>query len=208
MGFNRAMTNPEPPRRRPQPYGRPQQQPFGQAQQPEGQPLYHPQQPNGQPQQPNGQPQQQDGQFGYPAASDVRRRTSIPWSGWVLLGAGALMLVGSVSPWATVDILGGIAVNGTDGDGVFTLVFAIVIAMMGVLIGVGNGRLWTSVVALIFAGLAAFTAVVDIGNISSVYDGHADVSSDAISVGFGLWLVAVAAGIGVVFSVLAMVRRS
>jgi hypothetical protein len=184
MGFNRAMTNPEPPRRRPQPYGRPQH-PFGQPQ----------------------QPQQPDGQFGYPAVPEARPGTSIPWSGWVLLGAGALMLVGSVSPWATVQIFGGIAVNGTDGDGVLTLVFAIVIAMMGVLIGVGHGRLWTSIVALIFAGLAALTAVVDIVDISRVYDGNAHVGSDAISVGFGLWLVAVAAGIGVVFSVLAMVRR-
>lgn len=47
---------------------------------------------------------------------------------WYLIGAGVLMAVGSFLPWAQAGIL---SVAGTDGDGIFTLIGGVIVALVG-----------------------------------------------------------------------------
>jgi hypothetical protein len=54
----------------------------------------------------------------------VNRETA-PTTYWIALGAAAAIVIGSLGPWATA--LGGIvSANGTDGDGVITLILALI----------------------------------------------------------------------------------
>jgi hypothetical protein len=52
----------------------------------------------------------------------------------ILLGAGALLVVGALLPWATViaPFVGTISAAGTDGDGVITLVLGLLVGACGI----------------------------------------------------------------------------
>jgi hypothetical protein len=117
-----------------------------------------------------------------------------PWAGWALVVAGLLALIGSVTPWAKVNVSGiavNTTVNGTDGDGAMTLGCAVVIVAIGVLIGLRRGWLWTGFIAVIAAALAALISLIDVGNINGSYGPlkQDHVPDGAVSTGFGIWLV-------------------
>jgi len=108
----------------------------------------------------------------------------------VALGAAGVVVVGSLMPWATAKtVFGDISINGTDGDGVLTLILALVVGAIAVALLVGKRpRLWAYVVLLIAALLTAFIAVYDLVDISrAVGNEYAHVSTGA-----GVWLVAIA----------------
>jgi hypothetical protein len=147
--------------------------------------------------------------YGYPQPPPARR--SEPFVGCLLLVAGVLGVLGSVTPWATVHYLGvSIDVPGTDGDGKLTLAIAVVYAAMALLIVVGQGRLWVSIVALVFAGLNTLVALIDVGSINRLYGPvrALDLPDSAISTSYGIWLVVGGGGLGVAFSIVAMARRT
>ena len=129
--------------------------------------------------------------------------------GWALLGAGVAAVAGSVLPWASVHLFGtSTTVNGTDGDGKLTIVLALLVAAMGLLIGLRQGRLWTAIVGLVAGVLTAFIALIDVVDISGVVGSDDRLPVDVISPGFGIWLVLVAGLAGLGLSIAAMVRRT
>lgn len=113
---------------------------------------------------------------------------------WVLVGSAVLVFIGSFLPWAKVSVLGfSGTVNGTEGDGVLTII-------LGLGIGVAAGLLRTglvkpaSIVALASSAIAGLIALYDMINIDQFGDGYIA----GASIGFGLLLVGFAAFIGFV----------
>jgi hypothetical protein len=106
------------------------------------------------------------------------------------MGAGALVMLGSLLPWATVSsAFGQISLAGTEGDGKFTLGLG-----AAIIVGFVGGWVWLQGPAALGAlGLSAYH-VVDVSN------NAAEVDSDFVraSVGWGLWLTFIAAIVAVV----------
>lgn len=180
---------------------------------PPGQPEY-PQQPYGQPPAPYGQ--QPPPGYGYPPAppgygysypQPSPTRLSNPMTGWLLLAVAAIGVIGSVTPWVSIDVISK-DVNGTAGDGKLTIFCCLVVAVTGLVIGIGQGRLWASIVALVFSAFTMLIGFIDLGSISQVYGPAKDLPGDAFSTGYGLWLVIVSGVVGVIASIMAMVMRS
>lgn len=111
--------------------------------------------------------------------------------------AAALILVGSLGPWGTVF---GISVAGTEGDGVITLILAI-LAAAGVFLTTtavdGKPRFKAQWLTIVFAAISALIGIIDFLDISS---------SDGVSPGWGLWLVLLASIALTVVGVLLMRR--
>jgi hypothetical protein len=198
----------EPPYGEP-PYGQP---PYGQP--PYGEPLYgqpeYGQPPYGQP--PYGYPGYGYPGYGYPGGGypqPAPTKVSAPLTGWLLLGTAALSAAGSVTPWVQIQF-GSLSqdVNGTVGDGKLTLVCAVAVAVTGLVIALRQGRLWASIVALVFAVFTVLIGLADLGSLNQLYGPTTGLPSDVFSIGFGLWLVIVGGLAGIVLSIVALVRRS
>ncbi len=106
-----------------------------------------------------------------------------------MLVAVLLIIIGSVLPWATINL--GIvsqSIGGLDGDGGITIVLSLV---AGLLVFLSKGRkIGFAIGAVVAVVLCALIAVIDISDVSSTFDGS---GLDAgVSVGIGLWLVLVA----------------
>jgi hypothetical protein len=131
---------------------------------------------------------------------------TVDWAGVVILVAGALAIVGTFLPWITVTaaFIGTIGRNGLDGggDGIFTIILGLLIALMGVAILAESGsrnsaRLGAVVLAVILLGIAA----LDIGGVN---DRLKSLGSNAAigSVGTGLIAIALAGVLAIIGSVL------
>jgi hypothetical protein len=109
-------------------------------------------------------------------------------SKWLLLGGTAVVAVGSLLPWATVNA-GFVTVSkaGTDGDGVITLLFALVVGALALAkwkAGLTRGIVITSLVlGLLILAIAAYDTV----DIASAVEETEFIEVRA-SVGIGLWL--------------------
>lgn len=106
--------------------------------------------------------------------------TNLP-ARWLLGGAGALAL-GSFLPWAKA---GPFSVSGTDGDGVLTLVLAVIVAIVAwptIRTSIGRARSITTAIA---TALALIICIYDIANVSST--GNEFIEPQ---VGIGLWMAA------------------
>ena len=106
----------------------------------------------------------------------------------VAMGAGVAVVVGSISPWATITtVFGSVSVNGTDGDGKLTLGLGVALCLFALL--------RRPAAAFIAAGLTALAGGYDLINIrDKVGEFESDVAS--ASVGWGLWLVVIAGVVG------------
>jgi hypothetical protein len=180
-----------------------------------GQPAYGQPPPYGQPSAygpPN--PLNQGAGYGYPPVSGygypqpAPDRLSAPVTGWLLLIAGVVGVVGSISPWAKVNFFVDIRVSGMQGDGKLTLVCALIVGVMGLLIVLRQGRLWTSIVALVFAAITVLIALIDVGDINQLYGSGENLPHNLISTAYGIWLVVIAGAAGVLAAIVAMVRRT
>jgi hypothetical protein len=129
----------------------------------------------------------------------------------VVIGGAVLITIGSVLPWATLPLpfLGGeFSVNGTEGDGMFTLIIGFVVILFGI-VGL-NGRLGLgmTIASLIGATLALVTGIIDVTHMSRI-------SSDAgegaglvnPSPGVGLILVLIGAAVSIIGAAILLVRR-
>ena len=194
--YGQQPQSPAPPYPPPQ-YGEPH---YPQGQFPQGQYGPPPSQPYGQPPyQPYGQP---PAGYGYPAAGP---RVSEPLIGWLLLGAGVLLMIGAPMPWATVLTF---SVAGTVGGGKATMFFGVVLAVFGLLIGLKQGRLWVSITACVLAALVVLVAIGNMGNITDVARKSADnFLGNTVSIGSGLWLTLVAGIAALVLSIIGIARR-
>lgn len=111
----------------------------------------------------------------------------------ILLVAAIVIILGSVLPWASV---GGFAtINGTDGDGVLTLILGvavIVVALAFVRPRAGRGGGWGAWVALALAVVAGLIALYDLININNLGAGA------LVSIGIGLILIPIGAVVGII----------
>jgi hypothetical protein len=132
--------------------------------------------------------------------------------GLIIVGAAFLAFIGSFLPW--VEALGGLVKkNGTDGDGVITLVVALIGGGLG--LGVAFGRkqstaIWTAVGAWVcgaIIGAVAAYDLIDLNNaIGEIERERESVLYDAgLSAGSGLYLTLVAGIVMGLTSVVAVV---
>jgi hypothetical protein len=114
-------------------------------------------------------------------------------SGCVLVAAGTLAAVASFLTWYTA--FGGVVLFGDteETDGWVTFWLGLALAATGVVIAVRHGRRWVCVLAAIDAAVLAMLFRIDeVGVYRSDQPGA--------RVGLGLWLVGVAASIGIAAS--------
>ncbi|MDQ2749757.1 MAG: hypothetical protein ABI775_05705 [Pseudonocardiales bacterium] len=132
-------------------------------------------------------------------------RRSAPLLGWLLLGAGVLLVIGAPMPWATVL---SISVAGTVGGGKATMFFGVLIAAGGLLIGMKQGRLWVPITACVLAALVVLIALGNMGNISSVATKNEErFAGNTVSIGSGLWLTLVMGLAALGLSIVGIARR-
>jgi hypothetical protein len=133
-------------------------------------------------------------------AARQRERVSEPVVGWLVAVVGLVIVVAALLPWASAL---GFTIDGTAGDGKITIACGVVVSIVGVLIGTGQGHLWTSITALVTTMIVGLVGLVDVvGGVTvvSYYNGLVAIES-------GLWLTLVAGLLGVGLSVVALVRR-
>lgn len=141
-----------------------------------------------------------------PKAQRVKARRSTGSGGTlvaVLLGA-VLLVVGALLPWASAETpFATLTAKGVEGDGVLTLGAGLLVAL---LITLGSGRRGPALMCVIVGLLAGLVALVDMSNLA---DALAELEQDeslllAPSIGVGLWLTAIGAGVVVVGSLASM----
>ena len=112
---------------------------------------------------------------------------------WVVIGAGAVLALGSILPWATVTTaIVTASKNGTSGDGVATLIGAALAVILGLFLLQGDlGLVWKVGGLVVF--LCSFAVSV---NDASTLPTSSEFAS--VSVGIGLWLCIIASLIGIV----------
>lgn len=84
---------------------------------------------------------------------------------WWLIGTGLLIAVGSLLPWAQSGIF---SAAGTQGDGVFTLIGGVVIALVGV---ANRASRAAGLVTVLLAGFSVFIVANVYGNLAGVNGG-------------------------------------
>lgn len=125
-------------------------------------------------------------------------------SGIVLLVSGIVVAIAALLPWATASSFGvSITKNGTEGDGVLTLLLGIGIAVLGWMGGASRGRA-LSIGALVGAALVALIAIYDTADIARVAGESGFVS---VSVGIGLWITVLAGLVAVGFAIWQLATR-
>jgi hypothetical protein len=124
----------------------------------------------------------------------------------LVIGAGALLILGSLLPWATVSSrFGSISVDGTSGDGKITLILGVVALAMGVVLlqrKISTG--WLVGTGVVFLAALGIT-IKDASDVSSVPNPVAELVG--VHVGFGLWLGMIASIVGAVAIVLLFLER-
>jgi hypothetical protein len=121
---------------------------------------------------------------------------------WFVLGAAVLVCMGSLGPWATISFL---TVNGTDGDGVITLILGLIAGTMALLQAAGRG-IWAPIVAAVCFSLSALTGIIDWADLERTFEGS--FFGNTVSVGWGLVVMTFAAAAGAILSFVSLfVRR-
>jgi len=104
------------------------------------------------------------------------------------LVTAVLMLVGGLGTWASATVFGAtISVNGSDRDGAIVIICAVMVAMAVVV---------ASRAVTIIGIVAALAATA-----TSVYDVQDVLSTTGVSVGWGLWLSAVASLVAAILTI-------
>ncbi|WP_135663839.1 hypothetical protein [Halorhabdus rudnickae] len=114
------------------------------------------------------------------------------------IGSAVVVVIAAFLPWITASILGtSVTVSGIDGDGVFTLAFAIIAAALVV------ARPWDRINKIAVGILGGLTAAVALYYIVDPAMGvkgggaGAELARQALSPGIGLYLTALG-GVGLV----------
>lgn len=111
----------------------------------------------------------------------------------ILFVGAALLVIGSLLPWASVTIFTGtISVNGIDGDGKLTIAVGVVVGL-GAFLARENPGKRVSVASSVFGVIAGIIGLIDIVNLS---EGIAQLSGNPFGradVGIGLYVVIIGA---------------
>lgn len=114
----------------------------------------------------------------------------------VSIGGFALAALGSLLPWATLTTgFGSVSVNGTDGDGIMTLLMGLAGSALMFLAYSGKSRTVFSAISIVLALIIAFVGIVDAVDVSSAVSDGDDFGIRA-SVGIGLYLVIIGGLVG------------
>lgn len=113
----------------------------------------------------------------------------------LVIGAGALVVIGSIGAWGKVFA---ISINGTEGDGVYTLILGLAAAAV-MCVRLTAATWWPNLVALACLAIAGVVGVIDWNNMQRVVDDLA--FPGAISVGWGLKLMTIASFLGAILAV-------
>lgn len=126
----------------------------------------------------------------------------------VAAAAGALIVVGSIMPWATLTapFVGQVDVRGTESDGKWTLLLGLVIGAQGLILRTSktDDRRGVWIALGILGLMVAGVGVVDASSISSSFESNEYVS---VSVGPGVYLVAVGGATAAIAAYLRLFRR-
>lgn len=132
-----------------------------------------------------------------PPAAAVATPSVSPYVGPALGILGAILIIaGSLMPWATVQsIFGTMSLNGTEGDGIITL-----LAGIGLAAGAGATaafqRLWLAIAQAITAGGVAALSLYEINHVTSSLDDAGNELARA-SAGSGLYVLLIGAVVAV-----------
>jgi len=129
----------------------------------------------------------------------------------VVLGGAVLLVLGSVLPWAKLEVSSGAfsisdTKNGLDGDGVLTLILAVIAILIFLLVKNRKVTGWLVTVAGFLAGAIAIYDIVDVKGAFDNLDVPSSINADA-TVGVGLWIAAVAAVVLFVGGVLCLMQH-
>ena len=126
----------------------------------------------------------------------------------VIIGGGALLVLGSLLPWASVRaFFGTVTVNGTEGDGVITLVIGAVIAFLGFRLLNGLSRKMT-IGALVLSVLMVALVIFELADISSAISAdEVDDLDVEVNPGTGLYLCGLGAAASTIGSALRLRSR-
>ena len=116
-----------------------------------------------------------------------------------LIGAGALLILGSLLPWATISAgLISASKNGTSGDGVLTLICGALIVGLGVWLLRSELPMGWLIAGVVVQLVALGTAVYDMANLPSPgnYGAGSFTITIGVDIGIGLWLCLIASLIG------------
>jgi hypothetical protein len=131
---------------------------------------------------------------GPPASMGTQQVRPISRGAQVMVGSSALVVLGSLLPWATAtEPFGSISKDGTSGDGVLTLLLAAaaILAALYCIRGQGD-RTKFAVLGTVLLVLSAAICIYDMSTLP-IPATHLVV----VSVGIGLWLCAIGSVVGV-----------
>ena len=137
--------------------------------------------------------------------------SGIPLGAWVLLGAAIAAVIGALLPWARINLSFGPEglsenVNGTEGDGVITLVLGILLGAVAVLALATHGvARWAAVVGIVAAAIMTAIAIIDIVDVNRTAGDIRPLVD--VSVGSGLWVTLIAGLAGIVGGVLMLAQQ-
>ena len=116
---------------------------------------------------------------------------------WIPAFGGIVVIMGSVLPWATVEVIlfGQQSIDGLDGDGVITLPLGIVMLILALTARKESGNT-PPVIAGLLALAAGSIGLYDLTNVRRINPGILG----EVSVGVGLYLVVIGAGVAIVGS--------
>lgn len=133
-----------------------------------------------------------------PRALDTNAKTR-RLAGWAVIAGAGLVILGSVLPWASVAFVG--SVHGTDGDGVITLVCAVIAALLALPAALGKRLNWLLGIAAFFGLLSAGIGAYDLSNISALAS-----DESLVSVGPGLPIIIVGGLVVVGASIFGLIK--
>jgi len=146
--------------------------------------------------------------FTPPPVTPPAQAPATPWTTHVqllVLGGVVALAVGSFLPWvkASVGVFSA-TTNGTDGDGILTLILAGLIALLFLLV---KPRRVAAIVTTVLAVVAAAIALYDTVNVSNkAHDLATSSSGVTASIGIGLILAAAASVVVLVGGIVAIVE--
>jgi hypothetical protein len=140
-----------------------------------------------------------------PQPAQAPQAAANPLAKWLWLGGAIVVIIGAFLPWASIDIgFDSVSKNGTDGDGVITIVFGIAAVVLLIIRWNKVRARGLTIGALVLSALTAVIAVIDMVDVKSRFsDSPFAISA---SIGIGLWLTLIGALVAVAGTVLALVR--
>lgn len=143
-------------------------------------------------------PQDSDTQSLYSAPNIATSVAPVPLDAWttrvriLVFGGAAGLVLGSLLPWVQIVGIMSLSVAGTEGDGVFTLIAGIVVAL---LFAVARPRMAVAITGLLVGAVATLFAIYELANVSGRISDPEVGGNEMFTaqIGSGLWIVGIAA---------------